>query len=238
MSKDPPRTLRWLSTVSGVLLVVGGIAGLVTVNPLGAVISVYNIFFGLLIVCTELKNWPIVRTFQKRVDVYFHLLSVPRGKGGFYCFIGFLAFLSSKNWDLSKICTLIVSIVGFLHLFSCKRCGAIEGDESPTAGIAPAAMEFSDSGSCFHGSDSTSTWSQMMKEVVTDNPEIMMGGARLAASAATEGLMANSGGGSGGGGSGGVGDNPYGAGTSGGDTASSPGGGTTGSGDAVDDMSR
>ena len=24
---------------------------------------------------TELKSWPIIRTFQKRVDVYFHLLS-------------------------------------------------------------------------------------------------------------------------------------------------------------------
>ena len=55
MSKDPPRTLRWLSTVSGVLLVVGGIAGLVTVNPLGAVISVYNIFFGLLILQDDEK---------------------------------------------------------------------------------------------------------------------------------------------------------------------------------------
>ena len=38
--------------------------------------------FGLLIVVTELKSWPIISTFQKRVDVYFHLLSVPRGKGG------------------------------------------------------------------------------------------------------------------------------------------------------------
>lgn len=41
---------------------------------------------------TELKSWPIISTFQKRVDIYFHLLSVPKGKGGFYCFIGFLAF--------------------------------------------------------------------------------------------------------------------------------------------------
>ena len=48
--------------------------------------------FGILILVTELKSWPIISTFQKRVDIYFHLLSVPKGKGGFYCFIGFLAF--------------------------------------------------------------------------------------------------------------------------------------------------
>ena len=35
----------------------------------------------MLIVVTELKSWPIISTFQKKVDVYFHLLSVPRGKG-------------------------------------------------------------------------------------------------------------------------------------------------------------
>ena len=33
-------------------------------------------FLGLLIILTELKSWPIIRTLQKRVDVYFHLLSV------------------------------------------------------------------------------------------------------------------------------------------------------------------
>ena len=64
---------------------------------------------------TELKSWPIIRTFQRRVDIYFHLLSVPRGKGGFYCFIGVLAFCSSE-WNLSRVCVLIVSIVGIVHL--------------------------------------------------------------------------------------------------------------------------
>ena len=36
--------------------------------------------FGILILLTELKSWPIIKTFQKRVDIYFHLLSVPKGK--------------------------------------------------------------------------------------------------------------------------------------------------------------
>lgn len=128
MAKDPPRTLRWLSTISGLLLVMGGVAGVFTFNPLAAVISVYNIFFGGLIILTELKNFPIIKTFQRKVDVYFHLLSVPRGKGGFYCFIGFLAFFSS-DWSLARVCVLIVSVVGVIHLFSCKRCGANEEEQ-------------------------------------------------------------------------------------------------------------
>jgi len=129
MSTDPPRTLRWLSTGSGILLILGGLSGALNpfsiIHPLSMIISVYNVLFGVLIVLTELKTFPIIKTFQKRVDVYFHLLSVPRGKGGFYCFIGFLAFFSSTDdsQTLSRICVLIVSVVGVLHLLACKRCG-------------------------------------------------------------------------------------------------------------------
>ena len=57
--------------------------------------------FGILIVATELKSWPIIGGFQKRVDVYFHLLSIGKGKGGFYCFIGLLAFIASE-WSLAR----------------------------------------------------------------------------------------------------------------------------------------
>ena len=222
MSKDPPRTLRWLSTVSGFLLVIGGISGLVTINPLSAVISVYNIFFGMLIVLTELKNYPVIRTFQKRVDVWFHLLSIPRGKGGFYCFIGLLAFLSS-DWGLSKICVFIVSIVGILHLCACKRCGAID-EEAPTAGIAPVGInsEFTESGGCTGGLREVSApsgWSDMMKEVVAENPEMLTAGLRLAASNVTESVAGGGGGGS---------TNTGGCGSS--DADASSGGGTTGSG--------
>jgi hypothetical protein len=129
MTTDPPRTLRWLSTGSGILLILGGLSGALNpfsiIHPLSMIISVYNVLFGVLIVLTELKTFPIIKTFQKRVDVYFHLLSVPRGKGGFYCFIGFLAFFSSTDdsQTLSRICVLIVSVVGVLHLLACKRCG-------------------------------------------------------------------------------------------------------------------
>ena len=64
---------------------------------------------------TELKSWPIIGAFQKHVDVYFHLLSVPKGKGGFYLFIGLLTFCAS-DWGMASVCVMIVAIVGVLHL--------------------------------------------------------------------------------------------------------------------------
>jgi hypothetical protein len=66
-------------------------------------------------VATELKSWPIIGAFQKHVDVYFHLLSVPRGKGGFYLFIGLLTFCAS-DWGMASVCVMIVAVVGVLHL--------------------------------------------------------------------------------------------------------------------------
>ena len=171
MSTNPPRTLRWLSTGSGLLLILGGIAGVFTINPLAMIISIYNVLFGLLIVLTELKTFPIIKTFQKRVDMYFHLLSVPRGKGGFYCFIGFLAFFSS-DWSLARVCVLIVSVVGVLHLFACKRCGAPgEGEDVPMPPTAPLES-YTESGSCGNAAGESS-WAGLMKQVVSDSPEIL-----------------------------------------------------------------
>jgi hypothetical protein len=144
--------MKLASTISGLLLVVGGISGVVNLfNPLGMVLSVYNIMFGVLILLTELKSWPIIKTIQKRIDVYFHLLSVPRGKGAFYCFIGVLAFFAS-DWSLSKICVLIVAIVGFLHLFSKTPV------PSPEDALQPSVAAES------------SSWSSLAMEVAKDNP--------------------------------------------------------------------
>ena len=203
MAKDPPRTLRVLSAISGFLLIVGGIVGIFDpLHPLSMVISVYNVFFGLLIVLTELKSWPIIRTFQKTVDVYFHLLSIPRGKGGFYCFIGFLAFFSSE-WNLSRVCVLIVSIIGMLHLFSCTRCGAQPDEEDGLprsssrhgASGLRSAQEVSlgplvEGGNC---DDSSSTWASLMKQVVADSPEVLTAGLSLASAQASNSSAATSG---------------------------------------------
>ena len=202
-SKDPPKTLRYLSTASGLLLIMGGISGVFTINPLAAIISVYNILFGVLIVLTELKTWPVIRTFQKSVDVYFHLLSVPRGKGGFYCFIGLLAFFSS-DWSLARVCVLIVSIVGVLHLFACQRCGAPADTEEGAHASQP--MEYSaEAGNAAPSSDSM-TWQGLMKQVVADSPEVLSAGLSTIGTVATAaGNSGSSGGGSGGGDSNGSG---------------------------------
>mmetsp|Transcript_7019 Transcript_7019/g.14382 ORF Transcript_7019/g.14382 Transcript_7019/m.14382 type:complete len:252 (-) Transcript_7019:436-1191(-) len=208
---DPPRTLRWASTISGLLLILGGVAGVFTINPLSAIISVYNVFFGLLIVLTELKNYPIIRTFQKSVDVYFHLLSVPRGKGGFYCFIGFLAFFSSEKFDISRVCVLIVSIVGVIHLCACKRCGAVGDEEAGSSTLSPhnpQEMAVVESGTVGGPGDSTG-WASLMKQVVADSPEVLPGMLSLAGGAAgavNAVCGKSSGGGDGGSGSGGCGE--------------------------------
>ena len=116
LAKNPSRSMKIASVVSGLLLVLGGFYGMFNLFfPLQAVISVYQLLFGILILVTELKSWPIISTFQKKVDVWFHLLSTTRGKGGFYCFIGLLAFCASE-WSLARVCVLIVTIVGVVHL--------------------------------------------------------------------------------------------------------------------------
>lgn len=102
--------------------------------------------FGFLIVATELKSWPIIGAFQKRVDKYFHLLSIAKGKGAFYCFIGFLAFVASE-WSLARVCTLLVCIVGVFHLLGYPRepdqqqgLAASDDAQHQTDGMEAAAM--------------------------------------------------------------------------------------------------
>ena len=177
MSKDPPRTLRWASAISGLLLMLGGIVGVFTINPLAIIISLYNVGFGILIVLTELKTLPIIRTFQRRIDVYFHLLSSPRGKGGFYCFIGFLSFFAESGWSLSSICTLIVSCVGVIHLFACKRCGAVTDNEFINMDKTKQSYEMS--GLKTSADDNEVSWAGLMKQVISDSPEVL--GASLGA---------------------------------------------------------
>jgi len=178
---NPARTVKVLSCTSGVLLVIAGISGMFNLfNPLQAVLSVYNILFGLLILITELKSWPIISTFQKRVDVYFHLLSSTRGKGSFYCFIGFLAFCASSGWALNTICVLIVTIVGAMHLLPCSRASieptaadesGMSGKDGLMPGSEPSSSSFAPSGGL----------SDFAMQVVKDNPGMVNAGLQFAA---------------------------------------------------------
>ena len=184
----PTLTLRRASRAPQI----GGISGIFTLNPLAMIISIYNVLFGVLIVLTELKTWPIIKTFQRRVDHYFHLLSVPRGKGGFYCFIGFLAFCSS-SWDkepLARACELIVTIVGALHLLQCKRCTGEADAEGAAQGMQPVG------GGGGGGGEGATSWQGLMKEVVSDSPEVTS----MAVTAGIQYAVTTGGGGFGGGG--------------------------------------
>lgn len=145
-------------------------------RPISAYVplAAYNILFGLLVVITELKSWPIIKTFQKRVDVYFHLLSVPRGKGFFYCFIGLLAFVAS-DWNVSRVCTLIVAIVGMLHFLpqiaveQAHNASDMENaTEKPTSGFLGAMGATQGPTS---NSDCVASLTSFAMEVVRDNPE-------------------------------------------------------------------
>jgi len=186
MRANPAFAMQVASTVSGLLLVLGGITGILNIfnlfNPLEMVLSFYNILFGLLILATELKSWPIIKTFQKRVDVYFHLLSIPRGKGGFYCFIGVLAFFAS-DWSLSRICVLVVALVGVLHVASCAPAptetegSKLSSTQHTNAGMMPASEG---SAGTFSGA-----LSSFAAEVVSDNPEVLSSGMSMAARAGT-----------------------------------------------------
>ena len=185
-----------MSTGSGALLVVAGISGLFTLNPFSLIIQAYLIGFGLLILVTELKNVKLLKFFltipAKRIDTYFHLLSVPRLKGGFYCFVGILAFFS-QDWNLSRICVLIVSIVGLIHLFACKRCGHRDDAEEPLPGAQGAQpIEYAaESGSCGPGGVDAgpSSWSGLMQQVVADHPEMLAAGFSAASAAASSGAL-------------------------------------------------
>jgi hypothetical protein len=145
MRAHPDRSMKLTSIVAGSLLLAGGISGLLNIfNPLGAVLSFYNIIFAALILVSELKHMPIIKTLNKRVDKYFHLLSVPRGKASFYVFVGVLAFFASPI-SISSICILLVTIVGVLLPPAHRRplAPARDPDAGADAAVPPVSRSFS-----------------------------------------------------------------------------------------------
>jgi len=176
---NPARAMMVASVVSGILLILGGFSGLLNIfNPLQMVLSVYNLLLGVLIILTELKTWPIIKTFQKKVDVYFHLLSVPRGKGGFYVFIGVLAFFAS-DWSISRVCVLVVALVGVAQLLlggslpptsETPPAGPVGGTTS-TQGMLPSQDQ-----------PASNAFTSFAMEVVKDNPQMVSSALNFAAS--------------------------------------------------------
>mmetsp|Transcript_15396 Transcript_15396/g.51956 ORF Transcript_15396/g.51956 Transcript_15396/m.51956 type:complete len:191 (-) Transcript_15396:692-1264(-) len=117
--KDPSATMRILSIVSGILLFVVGFFGMFNIfSPLTAMISLYGMVFGLVIVCSECKDVPIISVLYRQLEYYVHFLVYPRGKAIFYVFVGLLTFAAWPGWGFTSIASLIVAFVGLIHFIT------------------------------------------------------------------------------------------------------------------------
>ncbi|KAJ1633559.1 hypothetical protein T492DRAFT_980181 [Pavlovales sp. CCMP2436] len=127
--QDPGATMSFLSACAGVVLFVGGIFGVVNINLLQAMTSVYSMVFGLVIVVAECKHVPILSVLYRQLEFYAHFLVYPRGKAIFDVLIGVLSFFSHTNWGFSKIAALIVVVIGGLHFLTSFCMKARPGSE-------------------------------------------------------------------------------------------------------------
>ena len=120
---DPGATMSFLSLCSGVILFVGGLTGVVNLNLLKAMTSVYSMVFGLVIVLAECKHVPLLSVLYRQVEFYAHFLVYPRGKALFDVLVGVLTFFAHTDWGFSKIASLVVIAVGGLHFLTsfCMR---------------------------------------------------------------------------------------------------------------------
>lgn len=140
---DPGATMSFLSLCSGVILFVGGIFGVVNINLLKAMTSVYSMVFGLVIVIAECKHVPILSVLYRQLEFYAHFLVYPRGKALFDVLVGILTFFAHTEWGFSKIASLIVVIVGALHFLTSFCMKAKPGEHaSPSLGRAADAPDF------------------------------------------------------------------------------------------------
>mmetsp|Transcript_8809 Transcript_8809/g.24326 ORF Transcript_8809/g.24326 Transcript_8809/m.24326 type:complete len:191 (-) Transcript_8809:450-1022(-) len=116
--KDPSATMSILSVASGILFFIGGISGLLTLNPITAMTSVYSMVFGLVIVIVECKQVPVLSALYRQLEYWAHFLVYPRGKAVFFVLVGILNFFSQNTWGLVKISALIIIVVGGLHFIA------------------------------------------------------------------------------------------------------------------------
>lgn len=122
---------------------------------------------------------------ENRVDLYFHILSVPRGKAGFYVFIGILAFLGTHDWSISRICILLVAIVGAIQMTShCIRGTGASVEAAGAAGGQPKpGLTSSMTGS--DASAGANPFTSFAMEAVSDAPSLGRAGLSAAATFAS-----------------------------------------------------
>jgi hypothetical protein len=138
---DPGATMSFLALCSGVVLFVGGLLGVININPLKAMTSVYSMVFGLVIVLAECKHVPLLSVLYRQVEFYAHFLVYPRGKALFDVLVGVLTFFVHSDWNLSKIASLIVIVVGALH-FLTSFCMRAKHDPNATIARSANAPDF------------------------------------------------------------------------------------------------
>lgn len=136
---DPGATMSFLSLCSGVILFTGGLLGVVNINLLKAMTSVYSMVFGLVIVLAECKHVPLLSVLYRQVEFYAHFLVYPRGKALFDVLVGVLTFFAHTDWGFSKIAALVVIVVGALHFLTsfCMRASVDPNATLPRSTNAP-----------------------------------------------------------------------------------------------------
>ncbi|KAG8458335.1 hypothetical protein KFE25_005182 [Diacronema lutheri] len=140
---DPAATMSFLSLCSGVILFVGGLFGVININLLKAMTSVYSMAFGLVIVIAECKHVPLLSVLYRQLEFYAHFLVYPRGKAAFDVLVGVLTFFAHTEWGFSKIASLIVVVVGALHFLTSFCMKARPGEHaSPDLRRATDAPDF------------------------------------------------------------------------------------------------
>ena len=118
--------LKMFSLGAVVLLIVAGGLGCSSIVLGGGVTyfigSLYAIAFGLLALCVEIKDKvPFVSAVYGLVDEYLKFLTLQRGKGAFYFFVGLLVFFMAPV--SGEVCTEeVVAVPGANQTHVSRTC--------------------------------------------------------------------------------------------------------------------
>mmetsp|Transcript_46514 Transcript_46514/g.101050 ORF Transcript_46514/g.101050 Transcript_46514/m.101050 type:complete len:216 (-) Transcript_46514:146-793(-) len=117
--------LKALSLLSGAFMIVAGIIGCSFILYFQIVYfigSLYTIIFGLTVLTLELRDkLRVMSAVYCWIDIYLKFLTLQRGKGAFYWFVGLLILFISpdgtEHWGPNNCAALVLAFVGFLHTF-------------------------------------------------------------------------------------------------------------------------
>lgn len=113
---DGPMSFRMLALCGGGTMAVLGFLGVISslLNPFSAVVSLYFLFFGCVIVMLEAKNKFYPEKIRTIVVAEFKFLMYLNGRGAFYVFVGTL--LMSQSSFIESLLGLYMVIVGCIMI--------------------------------------------------------------------------------------------------------------------------